>query len=66
MTTSDVSHTYVYVFHLIILPALIVVGILGTSSPKWLYSFLLGLGIVGMLYHSFKLYGALTTKHKKN
>ncbi len=53
------SRTGVFAFHLLILPLLIFVGLVGKKSPKWAFSILVGIGIIGMLYHSFHLYDAV-------
>ena len=58
------SRTAVFAFHLIILPLLIYVGIVGRASPSWAFSILVGVGIIGMLYHSFHLYNSLERENK--
>lgn len=57
----QLSRTAIYAFHLLILPVLVVIGYFGRSSPKWTFSFLLGTGIIGVLYHSFMLYSVYSS-----
>ena len=59
------SRTAVFAFHLLILPVLIYVGLVGKASPTWTFSILAGIGIIGMLYHSFHLYDSLE-REKEN
>ena len=51
-----VNYTHV----LIVMPLLIYVGLLKKNTPEYLYTVLLILGVVGMLYHSYKLYKRYT------
>ena len=57
----QLSRTAIYAFHLLILPVLVVVGYFGRGSPKWTFSLLLGMGIIGVLYHSFMLYSVYSS-----
>ena len=52
---SQHSHTYVYYFHILILPIFIYVGFVKSKSPDWMFSLLLGIGVLGLLYHLFKI-----------
>jgi len=57
------SLTFVHLFHIIFVGGLFLyVGIHRTDIPKLMYPFLLGLGIVIILYHLFKVYNYITNK----
>jgi hypothetical protein len=50
-------HTYVHLFHILIVGSLFLyVGIYRTSIPIFMYPFLLGLGLIIIFYHIFKAY----------
>jgi len=52
------TETLVHLFHILIVGTLFLyVGIKRDSIPTYLYPFLLGLGIVIILYHIYKVYG---------
>ena len=49
--------TYVHLFHILLVGSLLLyVGITKTLMPEFMYSILLGLGLIIVLYHSFKVY----------
>jgi len=49
--------TYVHLFHILFVGSLFLyVGITKTLMPEFMYSILLGLGLIIVLYHSFKVY----------
>jgi hypothetical protein len=49
--------TYVHLFHILFVGSLFIyVGIYRTDIPSLMYPFLLGLGLIVTLYHSFKIY----------
>lgn len=49
--------TYVHLFHILIVGSLFLyVGIYRTKIPELMYPFLLGLGIIIIIYHSYKAY----------
>lgn len=51
---------FVHLFHIIMVGGLFMyVGIYRTNIPKTMYKVLLGLGIVIILYHTFKLYNRI-------
>ena len=55
------SNTLVHLFHLILVGGLFLyVGIHRTHIPKLMYPFLLGLGIVIIIYHTLKMYFYIT------
>lgn len=55
------SNTLVHLFHIILIGGLFLyVGIHRTNIPKFMYPFLLGLGIVIVFYHIFKMYSYIT------
>ena len=60
------SRTAIFAFHLLILPLLIYVGVVGKASPTWAFSILVGVGVIGVLYHSFHLYNSLEQEKQKN
>jgi hypothetical protein len=50
-------NTYVHLFHILLVGSLFLyVGINRTSIPETMYPFLLGLGLIIIFYHSFKVY----------
>ena len=52
----DNTHFYVYAFHaLIIMPFLLYIAIYQCRIPKFVYGILAGIGIIGLLYHGFKM-----------
>jgi len=54
------SSTFVHLFHIIIVGGLFLyVGIAKTSISSIMYPFLIGLGIIIILYHIFKAYKKL-------
>lgn len=60
----ETSRSAVFAFHLVILPLLVVVGLYGKKSPSWMFSILVGIGVLGVLYHSFQLYVSLSKEKK--
>jgi hypothetical protein len=49
--------TYVHLFHILLVGSLFLyVGITKTLMPDFMYPILLGLGLIIILYHSFKVY----------
>ena len=49
--------TYVHLFHILIVGSLFLyVGIYRTLIPAFMYPFLLGLGLIIIFYHIFKVY----------
>uniref|UniRef100_A0A6C0FC78 Uncharacterized protein n=1 Tax=viral metagenome TaxID=1070528 RepID=A0A6C0FC78_9ZZZZ len=58
---------YIYYFHLLFLPLLVYVGLMKNKSPDWTYSLLLGVGVLGILYHFFKILSVeLQPKEKRD
>jgi len=54
-------HFFVHLFHIIIVGGLFLyVGLMREHNPKYMYSFLLGLGIFIIIYHLVKVYNYLT------
>lgn len=54
------SRLFVHLFHILIVGSLFLyVGIAKTTIPTFMYSLLLTLGIIIILYHSFKVYKKL-------
>jgi uncharacterized membrane protein len=54
------ARSFVHLFHIIIVGGLFLyVGIKKTEIPNFMYSFLLLLGIIIILYHGFKVYKKL-------
>jgi len=52
------TETLVHLFHILIVGTLFLyVGIKRDKIPTYLYPFLLGLGVVIILYHIYKVYG---------
>jgi len=49
------SAKYVYWLHLIILPILVYVGVKKGTTPDVIFNIVLGIAIVVLLYHTFKL-----------
>ena len=59
------SHVYIYAVHFFLfMPLLIYIGIRGPQTPPAFFQILIGIGILGMLYHGFKLY--ILWKKNKN
>jgi len=57
------SYTFIHLFHIIFVGGLFLyVGIRRTEIAKWMYPFLLGLGIIVTLYHTFKVYSNIKNK----
>tara|TARA_B100000963_G_C22177140_1_gene472858 strand:+ start:286 stop:489 length:204 start_codon:yes stop_codon:yes gene_type:complete len=54
------TRSAIFAFHLLILPLLVVIGLYGRKSPQWMFSILVGIGILGVLYHSFQLYNSIS------
>ena len=53
----DSSRIYIYAVHfLLFMPLLIYVGIMGSRTSRVIFQILIGIGVLGMLYHGFKLY----------
>lgn len=53
----------VHFFHILFVGGLFLyVGITRTNIPKFLYLFLLGLGIIICLYHAYKVYNYIKNK----
>ena len=51
------SETLVHLFHVLIIGSLFLyVGIQRTNIPKFMFPLLLGLGVIVILYHIFKVY----------
>ena len=51
------SETLVHLFHVLIIGSLFLyVGIQRTNIPTFMFSLLLGLGVIVILYHMFKVY----------
>ena len=54
-------HFFVHLFHIIFVGGLFLyVGIMRETNPKYIYPFLLGLGIFIVFYHLFKVYNYLS------
>lgn len=48
---------YIHLFHILFVGSLFLyVGIKSTNTPTFMYPFLLGLGIIIILYHAYKSY----------
>jgi len=65
---ESISPKYVYWLHLIILPLLVYVGVKKGTTPSVVFNIVLGVAIVGIIYHVFKLialYYPENTKKKK-
>jgi hypothetical protein len=57
--------TYIYALHFFILmPLLLYIGARGSATPAFLFHVLFGVGLVGFLYHGFKLYGVWAREKK--
>ena len=55
------KESYVHLFHMLIVGSLFLyVGIYKTLIPAFMYSILLGLGLVIIFYHCFKVYNRIT------
>ena len=52
---ENISPKYVYWLHLIILPLLVYVGVKKGTTPPVVFNIVLGVAIVGIIYHVFKL-----------
>ena len=51
------AHTFVHLFHILIVGGLFMyVGITRENIPAYMYPILLGLGIIIILYHIYKVY----------
>lgn len=59
------SRTAVYAFHLVILPLLVLVGLYGRKSPQWMFTILVGIGVLGVLYHLFQFYSSLSRENSE-
>ena len=46
---------YIYWLHLIILPLLVYISVKKGSTPDILFDIVLGISIIGIMYHIFKL-----------
>ena len=54
------TESIVHLFHILIIGGLFLyVGIQNTGIPKMMFPMLLGLGIIIILYHAFKLYSKI-------
>ena len=61
----DYYHLFVHLFHIILVGGLFLyVAIKRETAPKYIFNLLLILGIVIILYHSYKVYSKL--KQNKN
>lgn len=49
------SARYIYWLHLIILPLFVYIGVKKSTTPTIVFNIVLGIAIVGILYHIFKL-----------
>ena len=49
------SAGYIYWLHLIILPLFVYIGVKKSTTPTFVFNIVLGIAIVGILYHIFKL-----------
>lgn len=55
------KESYVHLFHILLVGSLFLyVGIYKTLIPSVMYSLLLGLGLIIILYHCFKVYKRIT------
>jgi len=53
----NLSHTFVHLFHILFVGVLFLyVGINGTKIPAFIFPFLKYLGIIIIIYHSYKAY----------
>lgn len=59
----DLARSYVNLSHiLIIFPLLLYIGVMKGRSPEWMFNTLVGVSIVGILYHIF----ALVSRNQNN
>lgn len=52
-----ISHTFIHLFHILFVGSLFLyVGINGNNTPVFMFPFLLYLGIIIIIYHTYKAY----------
>ena len=56
---------YVYWLHLLILPLFVYIGVKKGTTPAVLFNIVLGIAIIGILYHVFKLIAIYRPVQKK-
>ena len=55
------TRAFVHLFHLVIVGSLFLyVGIKRNQIPEWLFSVLLGVGVIIWIYHAIKIYARLS------
>ena len=57
--------SYIYWLHLIILPLFVYIGVKKGSTPDILFNIVLGIAIIGIMYHVFKLISIYRPEHSK-
>lgn len=57
------AHLIIALFHLVfVVPLFLYVGIQRAATPDWLYHVVFGIGLVVLVYHTFKAYTRIVAK----